>query len=124
MGVLPGALTRIAPFTFTRCHSLKSITIGNKVKEIQHDAIRYCTSLETITIPSSVAIIGRMAFAKCSSLEQVDFPDSVTHIEDCAFVGCSSLYAKPPASVQSYGPGASTFLSDDQLLELKLLITE
>ena len=47
-----------------------------------------------------------MAFAKCSSLEQVDFPDSVTHIEDCAFVGCSSLYAKPPASVQSYGPGA------------------
>ena len=47
-----------------------------------------------------------MAFAECSSLEQVDFPDSVTHIEDCAFVGCSSLCATPPASVQSYGPGA------------------
>ena len=30
----------------------------------------------------------------------------ITHIEDFAFVGCSSLYATPPASVQSYGPGA------------------
>ena len=47
-----------------------------------------------------------MAFAECSSLEQVDFPDSVKHIEESAFLGCSSLCATPPASVQSYGPGA------------------
>ncbi|MBQ8206488.1 MAG: leucine-rich repeat domain-containing protein, partial [Bacilli bacterium] len=97
-------VTSIGDSAFSRCRSLKSITIPNSVTSIGDSAFRYCSSLTNIVIPGSVTSIGDSAFCGCDSLKSITIPDSVTIISNGAFAGCSSLTSITiPDSVTSIG---------------------
>ena len=84
-------LVSIGDRAFTRCSSLKSITIPNTVTSIGDGAFGYCTSLTNIIIPNCVTRIGSSAFYGCTGLTSFTIPNSVTEIHMQAFQNCTSL---------------------------------
>ena len=105
--VIPNGVTWIAPYAFSECHSLTSVTIPDSVTSIGWGAFSGCKSLTSVTIPDSVTKIGRDAFSECYSLTSVTIPDSVTEIGEGAFSGCKSLTSVTiPDSVNSIGERA------------------
>ena len=84
-------VTSIGTAAFSKCSSLKSITIPDGVISIGEDAFLRCTRLTSITIPDGVNSIGNGAFNNCTSLKSITIPDSVTSIGSAAFFACASL---------------------------------
>ena len=82
--------------------SIKTVTLGDNVKEIGGGAFWMCNSLTTISIPNSVTTIGNAAFQYCS-LSSIDIPNSVTSIGNMAFEGCGLTSIEIPNSVTSIG---------------------
>ncbi len=76
---------------YSKCSSIKTVTIGDNVTSIGDYAFYYCTSLTSVTIPDSVTFIGNYAFSDCTSLTSITIPDSVYYIHKSAFEGCTSL---------------------------------
>ena len=98
------SVTRIGSAAFSRCQSLKSVTIPNSVTNIGYRAFEYCSVLTSVTIPNSVTSIGHRAFEYCFGLTSVTIPNSVTSIGHRAFSGCSRLTSVTiPNSVTSIG---------------------
>lgn len=106
---IPDSVTEIANSAFTGCVNLKSVKIGNGVKELTW-TFKDCTSLSEVTLPGSLETIYG-AFSGCSSLTELDLPEglkelgqfsgtkikeitipeSVTKIYDYGFSGCKEL---------------------------------
>ena len=86
---IPSDITKIKPYTFYGCCSLKNVTIHNRVTSIGSYAFSGCSSLTSVTIPNSVTSIGGSAFYGCGSLTSVTIPNSVTSIGKRVFYGCS-----------------------------------
>ena len=104
---IPNGVTSISDNAFSRCYSLKNITIPNSVTSIGNSAFEDCTSLTSVTIPDSVTRIGESAFAGCESLTSIKIPDSVREIDVDAFFQCNSLTnVTIPDSVTEIGDGA------------------
>jgi uncharacterized protein YjdB len=84
---------KINEYALQYCSRLTSVTIGNNVTEIGHDAFRNCTGLTgELNIPNSVTTIGPDAFTNCTGLTgELNIPNSVTSIGYRAFKGCSGL---------------------------------
>ena len=57
--------------TFEACTELKTVTIGNGVREIVEGAFRGCTALTMVTIGDNVVKIGEKAFSGCTNLYAV-----------------------------------------------------
>ena len=92
---------------FCNCSSLKTVTIGSKVKSIGDDAFNGCESLTSVTIPDSVGSIGEYAFYKCSKLKTAKIGNGVSSIGNEAFFKCSSLSSLTIGNnVASIGEGA------------------
>ena len=70
---------------FAACPSLKSVTIGEKVKTIPPYLFHFCTGLLNVTIPNSVTSIGEGAFWLCRNLESILISDNIMHIGSRAF---------------------------------------
>ncbi len=97
----------IAPYTFSGCTNLTSVTIPDGVTSIGYDAFFECRSLTNVVIPDCVKRIGSEAFRRCSALTSVVIPDGVSDIEDGTFCGCSSLAnVTIPSSVRWIGEEA------------------
>lgn len=97
-------VTSIGKFAFTRCASLKSVTIPNSVTNIGSYAFDLCTGLTSLKIPNSVTSIGSYAFNGCSNLSSITISSSVTSIEWATFKGCTGLSAIViPRSVTNIG---------------------
>ncbi len=79
------------PSAFSELTSIKSVILGDHVKNIGKSAFLGCTSLSNITIPDSVTSIKTKAFYNCGSLTDVTIPDSVKSIWSYAFYNCWSL---------------------------------
>ena len=84
-------MTSIGSNAFSKCTSLKSVTIPNSVTSINSYAFRGCSSLSSVTIGNSVTTIKYETFQGCTSLTTVNIPNSVTEIESYAFEGCKNL---------------------------------
>ena len=73
------------------CSNVKSIILPNSIQSIGNSAFWGCTGLTSVTIPNSVTSIGNSAFSGCTGLTSVTIPNSVTNIGNEAFRECSGL---------------------------------
>ena len=97
--------------------TLKSVTFGEGVTQIDNYAFEVCYNLSNVTFADSVKSIGFAAFLGCTNLVAVMIPASVTNVEDYAFAGCTRLSAvlfegnAPVASASVFGgePEAGSF---------------
>jgi len=88
---IPSTVTDIACNAFESCTSLESVTLSSAVTAINDNTFSYCHSLSSIEIPNSVTFIGSYAFVECKSLTSIELPSSVTEISDKAFMYCTGL---------------------------------
>lgn len=85
---IPGSAETIYPHAFNSCSALTDLTISEGVKFIQSEAFTTCRALTEITIPASVDVIGEEAFF-ISGLERVTILGDTTRID--GFQSCKSL---------------------------------
>ena len=85
------AVTKINKRTFNQCIDLKSVVIGNSIKDIGNNLFFGCSSLQSVTLGESVTSIPSEAFYGCKSLTAIIIPNSITSIDDRAFKDCNSL---------------------------------
>lgn len=71
--------------TFSKCSSLKSVTLPQNMKEIYNGMFEDCSSLTSITLPETVTVIRDYAFADCTKLSNINFPSKLTGIGGFAF---------------------------------------
>lgn len=84
-------VTNIEGYAFDGCINLTNVTIGNRVTTIGRAVFSGCASLASVTIPDSVTSIGQMAFQGCIGLANVTIGNSVSRLESGAFNGCQNL---------------------------------
>lgn len=82
---------KVGDYAFSGLSNLKSVTLGDSVKEIGQMAFIECTELKSVTLSSSVTKIGSRAFELCTKMKNFTIPDGVTEIGYSVFDGCSSL---------------------------------
>lgn len=92
--------------TFGYCTSLKHITFGNSLKDIESYA--FCNiPIEEISLPEGLTVLPSGIFADCDKLVSLTLPSSLTTIGAQAFNGCTSLQEVTiPSSVASIGASA------------------
>ena len=88
--VLPDNLKIIGSSAF-KGTTIKSITLNNKLEEIQSSAFRDCENLTAIVIPGSVKSINKDVFLNCTSLSSVNLSEGITFLGASAFDGCERL---------------------------------
>ena len=77
---------------FYNCKSLKTVTIGEKVKTIGKYAFAYCQALTTLTFEGDgTKNIRDYAFAYCKKISSIEFGDSKFNISKGAFLACTAL---------------------------------
>lgn len=76
--VIPEGVTQVDNSAFFGCKKLKTVKIGNGVKELD-SAFANCSELTTVELPSSLEkLFG--TFEGCSSLQQINLPDGLKEI--------------------------------------------
>ncbi|MDE7346240.1 MAG: leucine-rich repeat protein [Muribaculaceae bacterium] len=95
--------------------SLKCLTIGNRIEEIESNIFNNCCELTTVVFGNSLKEIGENTFSGCEKLTDLNFASSaVQTIGDGSFSGCTSLEEVIlPPSVETIG--ASAFAGDSRL---------
>ncbi len=90
--VIPKGVTKVSPYAFTYCHSIKSVTIPNSVRSIGKESFHHCRRLTTVIFEenSQLTSIGEQAFAY-GEMTSIIIPGSVTLIGKKAFLYCSNL---------------------------------
>ena len=78
--------------SFYRCDRLRSVSLGEGLKEIGRRAFAGCISIEEVSLPQSLTTIGEEVFfdneengKTCSVLKKVNFPDNLKSIGNQAF---------------------------------------
>ncbi len=123
--VIPGNVDTIKNEVFSRCLSLKTITISEGVDTIQNP-FYYCQNLVHVTMPHSIKGIAGKAFAGCDKLEAIYVPCGDLPRFKRIFHGYHSdkLQYEPlpySISVNTTGNGDATFVRDDSICENYLL---
>lgn len=70
---------------------LKTVTIGNNIKELGKETFSYCSTLSQINIPNSVTALGKSIFRGCSSLTDISLGRQVVNLPENSFCECTSL---------------------------------
>lgn len=81
----------IGDSAFEGLEDLEKVTIGNGTEHIGDSAFYECVYLETVTIGSGLKTIGSESFAFCENLKNITLGASVEKIEEYAFDGCPNL---------------------------------
>lgn len=86
---------------------LRSILLPERLKRIDHDALRGCSHLEEVIMPPGVRSLGSNAFSGCSRLEYITLPEGLTSIGSECFYDCDDLTSiSIPRSVTEIGDKA------------------
>lgn len=88
---LPNSLRKIGRAAFARCGHLESVLIPDSVNEIQYAAFAECERLSDVTLSGGMKVICTHVFSKCSALTEVRVPEGVEAIQNEAFENCLSL---------------------------------
>ena len=73
--ILPENITGLGSGAFSRCSSLKDVTIECAIGHLPSSVFSYCSSLPSIFIPANIQSIGDYAFCGCTSLADVTFEE-------------------------------------------------
>ena len=88
---LPGDLKSVGDFAFCDCSSLEALNLPSGITSIGNYAFWYCENLTSLTLPSGLISIGDRAFENCYSLTSLEFPSSLTTLGELVFAGCYEL---------------------------------
>ncbi len=103
--IVPDSITELKPYVFSKCKSLKSITLHDNIQTIGAGAFERCTGLTSIDL-GNVQTIGDDAFKRCTGLTSIDL-GNVQIIGNYAFNGCTGLTSLTiPSTVTSIGYNA------------------
>ena len=93
--VIPKGTTEIAPWTFDRNKSLRSVSVPGTVKRIGDRAFADCVNLKTVHLEEGLETIGGNAFTGCSSLTELTLPNSIQALDGWALrnLNCAELDA-------------------------------
>ena len=116
--VIPAAVTTIAPFAFTECDELESVTFGtnSQLISIGVSAFHECCSLTDIELPQSLVTIGEGAFYCCCSLEEITLGSAVASIGEQAFADCDGL-----EKITVRSAGVAIFEGEDTISETAVI---
>ena len=132
---VPDSVTTLAGGALASCQSLRTVTIGGKVRLINSDTLYECTNLTTLTFKdgengrkidsgafaagynslSTVSIgegfteIGAGAFCYCTALSTISFPSTLKSIGTSAFQGTALNSVTIPDGVTFIGSTAFSF---------------
>ncbi len=84
-------ITRISQGAFRGCGELKSVVVGNNVKEVGAGAFVNCSQLLSVALPEGLLSLGESVFQQCSLLTEVNIPTGISQIPDYAFAYCRAL---------------------------------
>ena len=106
---VPLSVKEIAPYAFTSCHNLTSLSLHDDIQKIGDYALGgcgftsihipagmttiephtfSCSKLTSVVIPSNIKTIREGAFIYSHNLSEVTFSEGLVRIEENAFVGC------------------------------------
>lgn len=83
---------------------LRSVKLGENVRNVGDYAFRNCTSLTSITFNDGLETIGEDGFYK-AALQSLDLPLTLNSIGDLAFYGCPVTTVEIPAGLTKLGVG-------------------
>ena len=106
---VPLSVKEIAPYAFTSCHNLTSLSLHDDIQKIGAYALGgcgftsihipagmtviephtfSCSKLTSVVIPSNIRTIRESAFIYSHNLSEVTFSEGLVRIEENAFVDC------------------------------------
>ena len=80
-----GQLRKLNRNAFSFCYSLKYLSLGKRIIDIDYQAFEYCNKLNSVYIPDSVLFVGESAFVNCTALQSVYLRDNIEKIDARAF---------------------------------------
>lgn len=107
-GTVGSSVTIIGPYCFQDiANTVSSITIGDTVQEINHEAFMQTQYLTTLTIPASVTQIDFWAFTRCYGLQEAIFegttpPSFATNLTGIFHDYCPPVIYVPDSAVSAY----------------------
>ncbi len=89
---IPNTVDSIAPYAFTGCANMRSVSIPSSLTQISDYAF-YHSGVQSVAIPSTVTSIGDGAFYECENLTSVTFSENIESIGYGAFAYCKLIEA-------------------------------
>ena len=88
-------------------YQLRTIIIGEHVREIEGYAFNQCKKLEKVEIPEGITKVDSGTFSNCYNLSSVTLPESLIEVGNGAFSSCIKLYTIVlPKNVNTIGNNA------------------
>lgn len=101
---------------FRGCQSLRSVVLGEQVKEIERYAFAGCKSLKEIVVPDSVRRIGDSAFEDCSGVKRMVLPKGQVVRGYSVFSGMTGLEEVVTGDSMLWSDGTLYDMRDSTLL--------
>lgn len=79
------ALVKVAPYSFSGCTSLTSVSIDKRIDTLPVGIFWNCSSLTQVSYSDSLLSVGSRAFYGCTALGSISLPDTVKSIGSYAF---------------------------------------
>ncbi len=89
--IIGNGVKEIGPGAFEGCKNLESVTFGNSLEAIYAEAFQYCEKLDNVVLPSSLKEITYRAFGECKALKTIVIPRGVTKMLADVFFENDSL---------------------------------
>lgn len=103
----------IAPYACSQVNKMTTITLTNKIEEIQESAFSDCPNLININLSNSLREIHANAFSGCNQLSSINIPQSIIIIDSSCFDDCDALTRIEVDILNSY------YASEDGILYSK-----
>ena len=85
--------TKINPFAFKDCTSIRSVSFPETLTEIGKSAFENCVNLKNIEFSDSLRVIGETAFYRCPKINCIDLPKGLEKLCERAFARCEGIEA-------------------------------
>ncbi len=72
-------------------HGISDFVVPESVTKIAYGAFSRCDTMKNVTLPKKLTTIESMAFSDCFSLSEIFLPERVENINPSCFIGCSAL---------------------------------